>query len=140
MPRLKDRTLMEAELTLVRHQIATGVDDWLDKEVMQAAAETLAWVLAGVVSAAPFTGDVIDPTDFYALATEARRAEDAMHNPRGRNHSMEQYEAVGIQRRAKGVYETLEWVTGRDYTARGQEDWAILDELADLLAETTVTT
>ncbi len=136
MPKLKGRTLMEAELTLVRHEIATRGSVWLNGEVMQAAAETLEWVLAGVVSAAPFTGDVIDPTDFYALATEARRAEDAMHNPRGRNHSMEQYEAVGIQRRAKGVYETLEWVTGRDYTARGQEDWAILDELADLAAKT----
>ncbi len=133
MPGLKDRSLIEAELTLVRHEIATTRRN---VEVMRASAETLEWVLAGQVSPGPVSGQVIDPNNFYDLAAEASRAEDLMHYPKRGNPSMDQYEAHGVQHRAKGVYETLEWVTGRDYTARGQEDWAILDELADVLAGT----
>ncbi len=129
MPGLKDRSLIEAELTLVRHEIATTRRN---VEVMEASAETLEWVLAGQVSSGPIAGQVIDPNNFYDLAAEASRAEDLMHYPKRGNPSMDEHEAHGVQHRAKGVYETLEWVTGRDYTARGQEDWAILDELADL--------
>ncbi len=133
MPGLKDRSLIEAELTLVRHEIATTRRN---VEVMRASAETLEWVLTGQVSPGPVSGQVIDPNNFYDLAAEASRAEDLMHYPKRGNPSMDQYEAHGVQHRAKGVYDTLEWVTGRDYTARGQEDWAILDELADLAAKT----
>ncbi len=120
MPKLKDRTLMEAELTLVRDEIATRRRRWLNVEVMRASAETLVWVLAGQVSPAPLSGTVIDPTDRRELRREASRAEDAMYNE------------AAARARAEGVYETLEWVLGRDYSPRGQEDWAILDELADL--------
>ncbi len=137
MPRaLKDRQLLEAELTLVRHEIATRGRSWLHVEVMRASAATLEWVLAGRVSPGPISGTVIDPTDRRELRREASRAEDLMHNPRLGNPAIDQYDANGVKLRAKGVYETLEWVTGRDYTARGQEDWAILDELADLAAKT----
>ncbi len=137
MPRgLKDRQLLEAELALVRHEIATRQSGWLDAQVMRASAETLEWLLAGKASPGPISGEVIDPSNVRELRAEARRAEETMHNPTTANPSADDYERGAIESRANGVHRTLEWATGGlPYTARGQEDWAILDELADVLAE-----
>ncbi len=128
MPGLKDRTLMEAELELVRHQIATATPTYLGRALgalgitagltvsLRAVAETLEWVLAGKISPAPLSGRVIDPADLRALQLEAQWGEDVMDNPRLQaDRSADRYELNELRGRAKGVYTTLEWVTCRDF-------------------------
>ncbi len=83
MPRaLKDRQLLEAELTLVRHEIATTRRN---VEVMQASAETLEWLLAGEVSPAPMSGQVLDPTSRRDLLNEGERNQPAFVPALGRH-------------------------------------------------------
>ncbi len=136
MPRaLKDRQLLEAELTLVRHELATTRRN---VEVMQASAETLEPLLAGEVSPAPMSGRVLDPSSRRDLLYEGERAEDVFWTPRlGNPPSLDPYDLASRSRRAEGIYLTLFWAPGRNVsTVRGGEDWAIPQELADLAAET----
>ncbi len=143
MPRgLKDRKLLEAELTLVRHEIANPVDRLArggvgQVVVLEGSAQALEWVLAGKASPGPISGTVLDPTNRRDLWAEASRAEDVMNNPYvGVGRSIDEYERQARGLRAKGVHDTLEWATGGvEWTARGVEDDEIPEQLADLLAE-----
>ncbi len=128
MPKLKDRTLMEAELTLVRRAMATPTGI---KVSLQAVAETLEWVLAGKASPAPLSGRVIDPADHRALQREAAWAEDVTDNPRMQaDRSADQYKLAEIRGRAHGVYSALEWVTCRDYETGPTPTEALADSSA----------
>ncbi len=144
MPRgIKDRQLLEAELALVRHEIRhpehrrAGWSGVGQVTVLEGSVAALEWVLAAQTSPGPISGRVLDPTNRRDLSWEATRAEDVTHNPRlDGDPSMDEWDRAARAQRAKGVWDTLEWVTGRqEWTARGVDDDEIPEQLADLLAE-----
>jgi hypothetical protein len=105
----KARRLLEIELMLVRSERTSAAA--AKPEVLRGAEDAVTWLLAGVRSPAPLTGNSLDPSRDHDVRQEATQAEEvwfgATHvavSPAASRGNVSQY--------ANGVAKTLQWAWG----------------------------
>ena len=131
---IKNRQLLETELSLVRDQRATKRLSWVAPETARGAEEALTWLLAGRPSPAPLSESRLDPT----LADDVRRESDFAEqvwfgSVPGRGLSAKATSG-NVSQYAHGVSKTLGWACGAsEDDAFGRDDEDIREDASELV-------
>lgn len=132
---LKERRLIEAELTLVRDQLVTSRRGWQSPLKMRGAAAALEWVLSDTPSPAPLSRERRDPRVRVDVRAEAAYAEEVVHYPTRFSELADLATRPGMDlpAYATGINEELAWVLGgSEQTALALLDDELDDEVEDL--------